>query len=588
MVRAILSFIFSIAFLCLPAQAQNADTVWLQIEAQPNLTKAQERARAYADSLQNVAGFRVGSGWYAIALGPYAAADADGLLRDYKRSGQIPGDSFIAFEKNFREQFWPIGNSVLGGAAIPVGTVTAAPEPVTTPEPAQVTVTEPQVTLAPADETRDEALRAESKLSRDEKKAIQVALKWAGTYDGVIDGSFGRGTRGSMAVWQLQKGYEDTGILTTKQREELFADYNAILEGVGMQTVLDTSAGISIVMPTAITAFDKYEAPFAHYPAKDGSDAQVILISRTGDRDTLYGLYDIMQTLAIVPLGSEGKKNRENFTLYGSNDKIVSHTEAYLVNGAIKGFTLVWPVGDEERRTRILQEMQKSLSFTDDVLPESMGAELPKDLDLISGLEVRKAKSSQSGVFVSSDGTVLTTAEAVNSCSEIVIDQQFNGSVMAVDAAAGLALVKPNDPVAPLGTAKLAVGLPPLGSDIVVAGYSFGGILPAPSVTYGSLADGKGLNGEANVIRLGVDAQSGDVGGPVMSADGKMIGLLASLPTGARTLPAGVQQAISVDAITTFAASNGITMQTAGMESALDPEDLNQTARRATALVECW
>ena len=42
-----------------------------------------------------------------------------------------------------------------------------------------------------------------------------------------------------------------------------------------------------------------YEAPFAHYDGKDG--AQVLLISQSGDGDTLFGLYDIMQTLEIVP-----------------------------------------------------------------------------------------------------------------------------------------------------------------------------------------------------------------------------------------------------------------------------------------------
>ena len=55
--------------------------MWVQIEAQPNLTDATDRARVYAADLPDVNGFRMGSGWYAIALGPYARSDADQVLR---------------------------------------------------------------------------------------------------------------------------------------------------------------------------------------------------------------------------------------------------------------------------------------------------------------------------------------------------------------------------------------------------------------------------------------------------------------------------------------------------------------------------
>jgi len=40
-------------------------------------------------------------------------------------------------------------------------------------------------------------------------------------YNAAIDGSFGRGTRNSMAAWQEANGYEINGILTTAQRAEL-------------------------------------------------------------------------------------------------------------------------------------------------------------------------------------------------------------------------------------------------------------------------------------------------------------------------------------------------------------------------------
>ena len=40
----------------------------------------------------------------------------------------------------------------------------------------------------------------------------------------------------------------------------------------------------------------------------DGSGVRVLLISQSGDQGTLFGLYDIMQTLEIVPM--EGPRDR--------------------------------------------------------------------------------------------------------------------------------------------------------------------------------------------------------------------------------------------------------------------------------------
>jgi len=90
-----MTFWFSVA-----ASAQQP--VWVQIEAQPTLNAAQDRVRAYAAQLEDVSGYSIGGGWYGIVLGPYSRDDADTLLRQYKREGRIPSDSFIALGRTTR------------------------------------------------------------------------------------------------------------------------------------------------------------------------------------------------------------------------------------------------------------------------------------------------------------------------------------------------------------------------------------------------------------------------------------------------------------------------------------------------------
>ncbi|MEM8656083.1 MAG: serine protease [Pseudomonadota bacterium] len=561
----------------LGAAAQEAP-VWIQIEAQPNLNDATARARAYAADLPDVNGFALGGGWYGIALGPYERSDAEQVLRVYRSEGVIPRDSYIALTSAFRQQFWPIGANVLNRGVVEAP-LTATPE-VSTPV---VEAPAPE----PADETPAQAQRSERQLSRAEREALQVALQWAGTYQGAIDGAFGRGTRRSMAEWQERKGFEPTGILTTRQRAILLQDYNAVLDGLGLEIVRDDTAGIEMMIPTGVVGFEAYDYPFARYTATGDIAATLLLISQEGDQTTLFGLYDIMQTLDIVPLDGPRERKAQSFTLIGEDATRVSETRVSLENGQIKGFTLVWPAGDEARRTRLLAEIEKSFRRVDGVIPASAGSQ-DQAIDLISGLEVRTPRLSRSGFFVDRRGTVLTTAEAVMSCTRVTLDTEVDAEVSVLDEARGVAVLTPRETLAPLAVARFSQAQPRLQSEVAAAGFSFEGVLGAPSMTFGTLSDVRGLNGEADLARLAMTTLPGDAGGPVLDAGGGVLGMLLPEAKTGRALPEGVRFALDRDVLQEVLAQAGLAA--AGTDSAapIDPVDLSAAATGMTVLVSCW
>ena len=556
--------------------------VWVQVEAQPNLAEATARARVYAADLPDVNGFSVGGGWYAIALGPYARTDAEQVLRVYRAEGVIPRDSYIALSSTFRQQFWPIGANVLDRGVVEAPAV-ATPAPETAPETPQPVVQAPP----PADETPAQAQRSERALNRDEREALQVALRWAGTYAGAIDGAFGRGTRNAMAQWQEQKGFEITGILTTQQRAVLLKDYNSVLDEIGLAVVRDDTAGIEIALPTAVVGFDAYEYPFARYIASGDLDAMVLLISQAGDQTTMFGLYDIMQTLDIVPLDGPRERGSRSFTIKGEDATRVSETRVRLDGGEIKGFTLVWPAGDEARRTRLIDEMDKSLVRFDGTIPPEAGAE-EQSIDLVAGLAVRKPRLSRSGFFVDSRGTVLTTSQAVQSCSRITIDSDTEAAVLAQDDARGVAVLRPDDGLAPQAVARFSATSPRLTSEVAASGYSFEGVLGAPSMTFGTLSDLRGLQGEPELARLAMDVLPGDAGGPVLDAGGGVLGMLLPAPETGRALPAGVSFALDREALQDVLAQAGMAAERTDSGAAVDPIDLTAAATGMTVLVSCW
>ncbi|WP_293445839.1 serine protease [Planktotalea sp.] len=583
MKRIFLSFVLIFFAALRPAYAQ--DAAWVQIEARPSLNAAESRARSYAAALPDVNGFSLGGGWYAVALGPYSPEDAATVLRNYRNEGRIPRDSFIAFSAAFRQQFWPVGANLLNvtplAPALSSEAETVAEAPAAAPEPAA----EPEV----PDETPREARASEAALSRDAKKNLQIALQWAGFYNAAIDGSFGRGTRNSMAAWQEANNFEKTGVLTTKQRAVLFQQYNAVLDGLDLRLVEDTDAGIEIALPTSAVTFDRYESPFSHYEGTGFvKGAKVILISQAGDQNTLFGLYDILQTLETVPLDGERKRNKNDFVLTGENDSFISHTEASLKDGHVKGFMLIWPTGDEERRTRLLGEMQTNFTRLEGVLNPTAGTDELQAIDLVSGLKIRTPKLSRSGFYVSSNGATLTTLDAVQSCSRITIDGDYDAQISATDNTNGLALLRPDETLAPAGIANFRNGQPRLKTEIAVAGYPFEGALNAPTLTFGKLADLRGLGGETTLNRLEMEAMSGDVGGPVLDTAGAIIGMLAPKEMKGRALPAGVGFSVPNSVIAAMLSDAGVETAEATQSAALPTEDLASLAADMTVLVSCW
>ncbi len=563
----------------------------MQIEALPSVGEAQDRARAYAAVFPETVGYRLPSGWYALALGPYSVAEGAAQLNALRRENLIPRDSFIAYGNDFRDQFWPIGGAV--APIEPAVTPVAPPEAITEAPLDAAPTTAPTLEPAPVvvvEETPAEARRAEATLTREDRQLLQTALQWFGHYSSTIDGDFGPGTRGSMAAWQTAMGLEETGILTTTQRATLLNSYQAELAEFGFATVNEIESGIDITLPTALVEFDHYEPPFVHFRAKNGSDLSVILISEPGDQATLYGLYDVLQTLEIMPLTGERSRNERSFTLRGTSATVDSTAYAELKGGLVKGWILVSTPGNAARNTRIVSAMQSSFAPTGEraLDPGMVPMDAAAKRGLLSGLEVRRPRLSRSGFYINATGSVLTTAEAVQSCGRITIDRAYDADVTLTDPALGLAVLTPRTPLSPPAVAGFQTGADRIGGDIAASGYSYEDKLPSPVLSFGTLEEATGLNGEAGVKRLTLTALPGDAGGPVVDGTGAVIGMLLPAAAGGKQLPADVAFAAAASALTARLTSAGITPNAAAPGGALAPEDLSRLANGMTVLVSCW
>ena len=569
----VLGLVVALAGTMRPAAAQS----FVQIEALPTLVQAEERARAWGATLPDVAGFQLRSGWYAIALGPYAPEDAQRRLADLRLAGQIPADSYLAGAATYARQFWPAGAS-LGAAPIP--------------QPAQQTVqaaADPALGALLPDETEAEARRSEAALTPEERRELQTALQFKGFYTAAIDGAFGPGTRASMSAWQAANGFEATGVLTTRQRAQLIESWQAVTRSLGLAPLVDVRAGIEMTAPLGLVAFDRYEPPFAHYEPTGDNSVRLSLISQTGDRATLFGLYDLLQTLEIVPPQGPRERRERDFTITGVSESLVTTVYAAEADGQVKGYILAWPAGDEQRRTIAVEAIRASFTpRADAVLPDSVGEGAVQSVDLLSGLAIRRPVRVRSGFWVSADGAVLTSADAVEGCARVTIDTAWDARVAASDAALGVALLRPVEPLAAPAVARLRQGEVRLRSEVALAGFAFDGRLGQPTLTFGTAEDLRGPDGTPGVLRLALAADDSETGGAVLDGTGAVAGLLLPPPGGTRLLPPGVALAADSARLDSFLTTAGLAPAPAGTGPDLGPEDLQRVAAGLAVKVGCW
>lgn len=619
-------FVLLLAWIVfLPVSAFGQTSFWVQLEAHATLRTAEEFAARYDARFGNIAGFRIAGGWYGLAVGPFETAeDAESVRARLLNAREIRGDAYVTDQSTYGAQFWPAGANVPNQPddatdqdeaqtrQTPDAPTAAAPEPEPAPEPAPEPTPEsapPLTQLAPPpavappaeapvaepeperEETVAEARNLDRQLSRDERAEIQTALQWFGFYTQRIDAAFGPGTRNAIGSWQRENGFEPSGFLTSRQRSALIDSYADALARYDFRAVRDETAGVEITLPIGFVAFDRHEAPFAHFSEVNGSGFRVLLISQAGTQATMFGLYEIMQTLSVIPTEGRRERRQNTFLLTGRSDTARAHAEARFDRGQIKGWVLLWDEAADADAELVLSTMQSSFRPIEGVLPDDAGnvGSSVSRRDLVAGLEIRRPVRARSGFFVDAVGTVVTAAEAVQGCSRVTIDETYDARVTLVDDALGIAVLTPVDPLVPLAFAQFATQPPRLDSDVRLSGFSYQDTLARPILTFGRISELQGLDGNADLRRLTMTAQEGDAGGPVFDGNGSVIGMLlprVALP--GRMLPDDVNFALASDVV--MAALERARLRgTASRDSNTMPaEILTRVSADLTVLVSCW
>lgn len=416
----------------LPGAAMAQDAL-IRLEAKQAPDVAAARAAGWAERFEDVVTLPLSGGWTGIALGPMDRDAALARLADLKAKGVVPADSFVT-EAAAGTELTPLGDAPVAAAtepvpAPPVGSYLQL-ESFQDRAEADAALTRNRqefagaglwelpngwftIALGPVEENvarawlpvlkgaelipKDALVTQAADLGQalDKGQApelgavgpsepmppldqVQRALRWAGLYDGQIDGRDGPKTQAAIkAEIATARVSTDAGTamrLLAERRDEW-------RQTMGLETLDDAATGLTLTAPMQALTFDRAERALSIYGPANGSGAAMILFSQPGGQQELLDLAGLVTALGWVP-SPERMIKRGHVTLAGENNDHIGAAEGWVRDGRAEGYVLIWPVADRDNQPRVLAEISDSLTRKSPGQNEEMGpAPLPVEAE---------------------------------------------------------------------------------------------------------------------------------------------------------------------------------------------------------------
>lgn len=313
----------------------------IQLQATPGRVSAAEALAEWRRTFPGARLWRMPGGWFAIALPAQPAAQAQQRMATLKAGRHIPQDAFLATPQELGERL-EVEPAAAAADAQPAAPATqpagGAAAPATSAGTADAVPPAPAV-MPPVED-------------------VQRALRWAGLYDGALDGQSGPATRAAIAARIAATGGTDS---PAEAMVALVAEREAWRREMGMAPIVDEATGLTLVAPAGKLAFDRTERALSIYGPKDGSGAALILFAQPGGQQEMEDLAGLVTALGWVPHPVRDVA-RGRFTLTGANDLHVGHAEGRVQDGMAEGWVLIWPAADAETARRLAIEAGESFT----------------------------------------------------------------------------------------------------------------------------------------------------------------------------------------------------------------------------------
>src|SRR5215467_1288086 len=262
-----------------------------------------------------------------------------------------------------------------------------------------------------------------------ERMAIQLDLAFTGHYNGLINGDAGERTATAIKAFQKSIGARDTGVLAQGERAQLAANSKAVQEHVGWAMVEDKTTGALLGLPTKQVPNVTRAGSGTRWSSAQGQ-VQIETFRIRGPGTTLA---DVAERQRAEPPNRKLEVNlaRDDFfILSGLQGLKKFYVRAQIRDIEVRGVTILYDQATEGIMDPVTVVMSSAYApFTGTGLTDLMGP-------------TRRKVEYGTGIVISSDGHVLTDRLLVEGCNVLEVSGLGGASLLAEDAASGLALLR--------------------------------------------------------------------------------------------------------------------------------------------------
>lgn len=437
-------------------------------------------------------------------------------------------------------------------------------------------------------------------LTWDEKRFIQAALAFEGSYLGLLDGAWGRRSQHAL---EAALPWRDPSQITFGDLVPILSDFIVEVLEQDWQVLQVDGFPNGLVLPFSLLDLDQT----AEDPTLASRSGDLLVRSMFDGRSQTYAMHDWLVANHVGPAEFYQSVRADRII---TSAQLASGKQAYLRSVPMQaGFvsTLVQNSPGQAARGRVIVA-----SFTDrraqpfdlpprgllrDLLsaayaePETPAGQAPGGAVGAPGTD--RPRGSGTGFFVSA--TALVTAEHVIArCRSITLDDGTPLVLLGADEALDLAVLlsaRPASSVLPLKTEDEVQ----LGAPAVALGYPLRDLFAQGlTVTWGNVSALARQGDPARLLMVTAPIQPGNSGGPLLDSSGQVIGVVVSraddlvVLNDTGSLPQNINFAVSLPPLKSFLNRYGITLPAA---SGLQPDlqsGIPQVVQDAVKEVLCY
>ena len=448
-------------------------------------------------------------------------------------------------------------------------------------------------------------------LTYNERRYLQAALAFEGHYVGLLDGDWGGMSQRAMVSYSRKEFQTSPEEWHTAHLAYSFYERN---ERDGWNMRHFSYLGMSVMLPTKQLITDPATDNLLNY--RHRSSSLKVSVGRHNNRTannlheytsdahaTNAKPYSVRKTNFAVTTATmrDGTKlyTRSNFVDgYWSTIMVSAKSWDSNIFQAVTSSITVGksPALDITQDGKLIAVVRKVVAYLDqerrEPQPVTPVAPVHKAVPAPKVQEKNKnVASSGTGFFVSETGHILTNAHVVDGCREIFVD---GSPAKLVDASSDfdLALLQ-TEGLRAKGVAVFSASPAMLNSDVTAVGFPYAGLLGGMNVTRGSISSLKGLAGDDKTFQMTAPVQSGNSGGPLLAADGEVVGVVVSkldatlMARVGGDVPQNVNFAIRGEIAKLFLAQNQVQPKLSLDNTPKPPEELAKEAALFTSFVEC-